>query len=139
MKPQFWLVKQEPDKYSWDNFIEDKHTIWDGVRNYQARNNLKAMRIGDTVLFYASVETKAVMGIAEVTKTAFPDKTADEEGWVAVELKAIKGLSRPVTLAQIKQEASLSTIALVRNSRLSVSSLTHEQYNRILALSKKNT
>jgi predicted RNA-binding protein with PUA-like domain len=139
MKPQFWLVKQEPDKYSWDNFIEDKHTIWDGVRNYQARNNLKAMRIGDTVLFYASVETKAVMGIAEVTKTAFPDKTADEEGWVAVELKAVKGLSKPVTLAQIKQEASLSTIALVRNSRLSVSSLTHKQYNLILALSKKTT
>ncbi len=134
MKPQTWLVKQEPDSYSWDDFVKDKRTVWDGVRNYQARNNLKAMQPGDSVLFYASVETKAVMGIAEVTKAAFPDKTAEEEGWVAVELKAIKGLPKPVTLAQIKQEASLSTIALVRNSRLSVSSLTKDQFNRIVQM-----
>ena len=136
MKPQYWLVKQEPDSYHWDDFMRDKRTSWEGVRNYQARNNLKAMQPGDQVLFYASGDLKSVMGIAEVTQAAYPDKTTQEEGWVAVELKALKPLNTPVTLAQIKQEASLSTIALVRNSRLSVSSLTKDQFNTIVKLGK---
>jgi predicted RNA-binding protein with PUA-like domain len=136
MKPQYWLVKQEPDSYHWDDFMRDKRTSWEGVRNYQARNNLKAMQPGDQVLFYASGDSKSVMGIAEVTQAAYPDKTTQEEGWVAVELKALKPLNTPVTLAQIKQEASLSTIALVRNSRLSVSSLTKDQFNTIVKLGK---
>jgi|APCry1669192010_1035390.scaffolds.fasta_scaffold00269_3 predicted RNA-binding protein with PUA-like domain len=136
MKPQYWLVKQEPDSYHWDDFMRDKRTSWEGVRNYQARNNLKAMQPGDQVLFYASGDSKSVMGIAEVTQAAYPDNTTQEEGWVAVELKALKPLNTPVTLAQIKQEASLSTIALVRNSRLSVSSLTKDQFNTIVKLGK---
>jgi predicted RNA-binding protein with PUA-like domain len=136
MKPQYWLVKQEPDSYHWDDFMRDKRTSWEGVRNYQARNNLKAMQPGDQILFYASGDSKSVMGIAEVTQAAYPDKTTQEEGWVAVELKALKPLNTPVTLAQIKQEASLSTIALVRNSRLSVSSLTKDQFNTIVKLGK---
>ena len=136
MKPQYWLVKQEPDSYHWDDFMRDKRTSWEGVRNYQARNNLKAMQPGDQVLFYASGDSKSVMGIAEVTQAAYPDNTTQEEGWVAVELKALKPLNTPVTLAQIKQEPSLSTIALVRNSRLSVSSLTKDQFNTIVKLGK---
>ena len=136
MKPQYWLVKQEPDSYHWDDFMRDKRTSWEGVRNYQARNNLKAMQPGDQVLFYASGDSKSVMGIAEVTQAAYPDNTTQEEGWVAVELKALKPLNTPVNLAQIKQEASLSTIALVRNSRLSVSSLTKDQFNTIVKLGK---
>jgi len=133
---QYWLVKSEPIKYSWEKFNKEGRTFWDGVRNYQARNNLKAMQPGDQVLFYASGDSKSVMGIAEVTQAAYPDKTTQEEGWVAVELKALKPLNTPVTLAQIKQEASLSTIALVRNSRLSVSSLTKDQFNTIVKLGK---
>jgi len=136
MKPQYWLVKQEPDSYHWNDFMRDKRTSWEGVRNYQARNNLKAMQLADQVLFYASGDSKSVMGIAEVTQAAYPDNTTQEEGWVAVELKALKPLNTPVTLAQIKQEASLSTIALVRNSRLSVSSLTKDQFNTIVKLGK---
>jgi predicted RNA-binding protein with PUA-like domain len=136
MKLQYWLVKQEPDSYHWNDFMRDKRTSWEGVRNYQARNNLKAMQLADQVLFYASGDSKSVMGIAEVTQVAYPDKTTQEEGWVAVELKALKPLATPVTLAQIKQEPSLSTIALVRNSRLSVSSLTKDQFNMIIKLGK---
>jgi predicted RNA-binding protein with PUA-like domain len=134
MKTQYWLVKQEPESYAWDAFVRDGKTDWDGVRNYQARNNLKAMQPGDKVLFYASGETKAVIGIAEVTLAAFPDKTADEPGWVAVELKAGKALANPVTLAQIKAEPALAQIALVRNSRLSVSPLARDEFERIVRM-----
>ena len=120
MKTQLWLVKQEPDSYPWAAFVRERGTTWTGVRNYQARNNLKAMSVGDSVFFYASGETKAVEGIAKVAKAAFPDPTADEPGWVAVELKPVRALKHPVTLARIKAEPSLAQIALVRNSRLSV-------------------
>ncbi len=134
MTTQYWLVKTEPEAYSWETFLKDKRTDWTGVRNYQARNHLKAMRTGDRVLFYASVTTKAVLGLAEVTKTAFPDTTADEAGWVAVELKAATTLPRPVSLAQIKAEPSLKEIALLRQSRLSVMPLSAAEFKKILAL-----
>jgi predicted RNA-binding protein with PUA-like domain len=129
-----WLVKQEPDSYPWEAFARDGRTAWEGVRNYQARNNLKGMQKGDPVLFYASGDSKAVIGIASVSRAAYPDPTADEPGWVAVELKAVKRLKREVTLAQIKAEGSLSGILLVRNSRLSVMPLPREAYERIVRM-----
>jgi len=134
MKSACWLVKQEPDSYSWDEFAKDGVTSWDGVRNYQARNNLKAMGKGDLVLFYASGESKAAVGIAKVAKTAYPDPTADEPGWVSVELKAVKALKRQVTLAQVKATPALSGIALVKNSRLSVMPLSGEAFEAIVAM-----
>ncbi len=131
---QHWLVKQEPESYSWTDFEREGSTRWEGVRNYQARNNLKAMKAGDRVLFYASGETKAVMGLAAVSRAAFPDATADEEGWVAVELEARRALARPVTLAEVKAAPELAGIALVRNSRLSVMPLGAAEFRRIVAL-----
>ena len=136
MTTQYWLVKTEPEAYSWETFVKDKRTDWTGVRNYQARNHLKAMKTGDRVFFYASVTTKAVLGLAEVTKTAFPDATAEEEGWVAVELKAVSALPKPVTLGQIKTEPSLKDIALLRQSRLSVMPLSAAEFKKITALGR---
>jgi predicted RNA-binding protein with PUA-like domain len=134
MTMQYWLVKSEPEAYAWSDLLRDRKTDWTGVRNYQARIHLNAMRKGDRVLFYESVTTKAVVGVAEVTKTAFPDRTADEPGWVAVELKPVAPLARPVTLAQIKTEPALAGIALLRQSRLSVMPLEPAAFNRIVAL-----
>lgn len=136
MTNQYWLVKQEPDAYAWETFVKDRRTTWEGVRNYQARNHLQAMRRGDRVLFYASVGPKEVQGIAEVTKTAFPDPTADDDAWVAVELKAVETLPRPVSLAAIKAEPALADIGLLRQSRLSVMPLTRAAYERILELGR---
>lgn len=134
MTTQYWLVKSEPDAYAWADLVRDRRTAWTGVRNSQARIHLRAMRRGDRVLYYESVTTKAVVGIAEVTKTAFPDTTADEPGWIAVELKAVEPLARPVTLAQIKAESSLADIALLRQSRLSVMPLPAAAYKQIVKL-----
>lgn len=134
MTTQYWMVKSEPEAYAWNDLVRDKRTDWTGVRNYQARIHLNAMRRGDRVLFYESVTTKAVVGIAEVTKTAFPDSTADEPGWVAVELKAIEPLATPVTLAQIKADTALADIPLLRQSRLSVMPLTATAFKRIVKL-----
>lgn len=134
MKAQQWLVKQEPDSYSWEDFARDGRTEWTGVRNYQARNNLKAMLPGDRVLFYASGKAKSVVGVAEVTKAAFPDPTAGEPGWVAVELKPVRALSRPVTLALIKAEHSLADILLIRHTRLSVMPLPTEAFEKIVSM-----
>jgi predicted RNA-binding protein with PUA-like domain len=134
MKPRHWLVKQEPEAYSWADFEREGRTAWEGVRNYQARNNLKGMRQGDPVLFYQSGDSKSVVGIAAVAKAAFDDKTADEPGWVAVELKAVRALAKPVTLATVKADPALATIALVRNSRLSVMPLSREDFERIVRL-----
>ncbi len=134
MTTQYWLVKSEPDAYAWNDLVRDRHTAWTGVRNYQARIHLNAMRPGDRVLFYESVTTKAVVGIAEVTKTAFPDTTADEPGWVAVELQAVEPLAKPVTLAQIKADTTLADIALLRQSRLSVMPLPAAAYKRLVKL-----
>lgn len=134
MTTQYWLVKSEPDAYAWNDLVRDRLTAWTGVRNYQARIHLNTMRPGDRVLFYESVTTKAVVGIAEVTKPAFPDTTADEPGWVAVELKAIEPFAKSVTLAQIKADTTLADIALLRQSRLSVMPLTAAAYKRLVKL-----
>jgi predicted RNA-binding protein with PUA-like domain len=134
MTTQYWLVKQEPEAYAWTDFVRDGKTDWTGVRNFQARNFLKAMQPSDSVLFYESVTTKAVVGIAEVTKAAFPDKTADEGDWVAVELKAGKPLKNPVTLEQIKVVPALKDIGLLRQSRLSVMPLKKTEFDRIVKL-----
>lgn len=128
---QHWLVKSEPEAYAWADLVRDGHTAWTGVRNYQARIHLNTMRPGDRVLFYESVTTKAVVGTCEITSAAFPDTTADEPGWVAVELKSVHALPHPVTLAQIKAEPSLANIALLRQSRLSVLPLTPAEFNLI--------
>lgn len=134
MTTQYWLVKSEPEAYAWTDLVRDRRTAWTGVRNYAARLNLNAMQRGDRVLFYESVTTKAVVGIAEVTKTAFPDDTADEPGWVAVELKAVEPLAQPVALAQIKTEPSLAEIPLLRQSRLSVMPLPAAAFKKIVQL-----
>ena len=134
MTMQYWLVKSEPEAYAWADLVRDHKTAWTGVRNYQARIHLNAMRPGDRVLFYESVTTKAVVGVAEVTKPAFPDATAEEPGWVAVEVKAVTALPKPVTLAQIKSEPALASIALLRQSRLSVMPLKAGDYARLLKL-----
>jgi predicted RNA-binding protein with PUA-like domain len=132
MKTQHWLVKQEPESYAWESFVREGETAWEGVRNYQARNNLKSMQPGDLVLFYASGEVKAVIGLAEVTRAAYPDRTADDPAWVAVDLKAGAALAKPVTLAEIKADPTLAKIALVRNSRLSVSPVSLQEFDRIV-------
>jgi predicted RNA-binding protein with PUA-like domain len=137
MTTQYWLMKSEPESYSWADLVRDRRTAWTGVRNYQARINLNGMKRGDLVMFYESVTTKAVVGLAEVTKTAFPDKTADEPGWVAVEIKARSPLPRPVTLAEIKAEPSLTKILLLRQSRMSVVPLQKAEYDKIVAMAGK--
>jgi predicted RNA-binding protein with PUA-like domain len=135
---KYWLVKSEPEAYAWETFLRDKKTAWTGVRNFAARNHLRAMRCGDRVLFYESVTTKAVVGFAEVTKEAFPDATAKEGDWSAVELKAQRVLAHPVTLEEIKAEKSLAQIELIRQGRLSVVPLTKAEYETILRLGATN-
>ena len=130
----YWLVKQEPDSYSFADFTKEKKTDWTGVRNYTARNNLKAMKKGDKVFYYHSGEGKEVVGLATVSKTYFPDPTASDGDWVAVELQAGKAIKSPVTLAAIKANPKLKDIALVRLSRLSVVPLTEDEFNEILRM-----
>jgi predicted RNA-binding protein with PUA-like domain len=134
MTTQYWLVKTEPDTYAWTDFVRDRRTAWTGVRNYAARIHLNSMRRRDCVLVYESVTTKAVVGVAEVSRTAFPDATADEPGWVAVELKAGRPLARPVTLAQIKVEPALAKMTLLRISRLSVQPVTQAEFEHIVKM-----
>jgi predicted RNA-binding protein with PUA-like domain len=126
-----WLVKSEPETYSWDDLVREGRTDWTGVRNYAARIHLKAMRVGDPVLFYHSGKSKCIVGLARVTKTAFPDPTADEEGWVAVVLAPVKPLSQPVTLAQVKADSALKDMALVRLGRLSVQPVRPGEFARV--------
>ena len=133
---QYWLVKSEPFKYSWDKFVEDGQTFWDGVRNYQARNNLRAMNKGDEVLFYHSNEGKEVVGVAKVVKEYYQDPTIDDERWVVVDLKPGKKLKKPVTLQQIKQDDRLQNMGLIRQSRLSVMPVTEDEFHMILAMGK---
>jgi predicted RNA-binding protein with PUA-like domain len=132
----YWLVKQEPEDYSWEQFVKDGGTAWTGVRNFQARKNLRAMRKGDVDLFYHSGTGKEVVGIARVGKEAYPDPTATEGDWSSVDLKPVKPLEMPVNLAQIKSDAPLKQMALVRQSRLSVMPVTSEQFTRLLKLAK---
>ena len=129
-----WLVKSEPFKYSWDDLVKDGSTYWDGVRNAQARNNLREMKIGDRVLYYHSNEGKEVVGIAKVTRRAYQDPTTDDERWVVVDLEPVKSLRQSVTLAQIKADPALQKIPLVTHSRLSVMPLERSAFERILRL-----
>ncbi len=130
----YWLVKSEPFKYSWEQFEKDKKTFWDGVRNYQARNNLKAMKKGDLVLFYHSNEGKEVVGIAKVMKEHYQDPTTDDSNWVVVDLSPHKKLKKPVGLDVIKTDNRLENISLVRQGRLSVMPLKKEEFDVILEL-----
>ena len=129
-----WLVKSEPESYSWDTFVKDKRAAWTGVRNYQARNNLRAMKRGDHVLFYHSVSEKQVVGVARVDKEAYPDPTAKEGDWSCVDLVPLQRFTKPVTLEQIKNDKTLTGMPLVKNSRISVTPLSEVQFQRILAL-----
>lgn len=134
MARRYWLVKQEPTTYSFDQLVADGRTMWDGVRNFQARNNLQAMRAGDRVLFYHSVVGTAVVGVCEVVREAYPDPTAKEPQWVAVDLAPVQALRRPVTLEQIKAERTLRDIPLVRQARLSVMPLEKAAFDAIVKL-----
>lgn len=131
---KYWMVKTEPSSYSWEDFSKKGEDVWDGVRNYQARNFLKEMQQGDPVLFYHSGKDKAVVGVAEVSAAAFPDDK--DEAWVAVNLKAKQALRNPVTLEAIKAEDGLSEMLMLRQSRLSVMSVAEDEFNLILNLSK---
>ncbi|MBX3294624.1 MAG: EVE domain-containing protein [Acidobacteria bacterium] len=132
----YWMVKQEPDSYSWDDFVNDGKTDWTGVRNYQARNNLRDMKVGDKVLFYHSNIGKEVVGIAKVTKAAFPDPTADDDKWVAVELSPVKPLKKPVGLGQMKENLALRDLKLIRQSQLSVMPVTKDEFDEILSMAR---
>lgn len=131
---KFWLVKQEPEAYSFNDLVSDGKTDWTGVRNFQARNNLQEMKKGDKVLFYHSVSEKSVVGLAMVSKTAFTDPT--DEKWFAVEIAFDKKFKKPVTLGQIKANKSLANIGLIKQSRLSVMPLTEDEYQEIISMSK---
>jgi len=130
----YWLVKSEPLVYSWDKFVKDKQTFWSGVRNYSARINLRAMQKEDKVLYYHSNEGVEIIGIAKVIKESYQDPTTDDERWVAIDLKPIRKLKKPVTLAQVKADKRLENMALVRLSRLSVQPVTDEEWNVVMEL-----
>src|SRR5713101_3753236 len=137
-KNSYWMVKQEPETYSWTDFVNDGRTDWSGVRNYQARNNLREMKNGDRVLFYHSGKDKAVVGLAEVVKSAYKDPTADDPQWVAVDLKPIKEFATPVLLAAIRYDKRLSQLPLIRQSQLSVMPLTKDEFDVIVAMGAGN-
>lgn len=130
----YWLIKSEPFKYSWENFEKDKQTFWDGVRNYAARLNLRAMKKGDLAFFYHSNEGTEIVGIAKIVKEAYPDPTTDDERWVAVDVAAHRKLKKPVTLAQIKDDPRLAQMALVRLGRLSVQPVTDEEWEIVMKM-----
>jgi predicted RNA-binding protein with PUA-like domain len=130
-----WLVKSEPFKYSWDQFVKDKKAVWDGVRNYAARNNLRAMKKGDLVFFYHSNEGLEIVGIAKVVKEHYQDPTTTDEAWSVVEIAPFKALKKPVTLETIKKDKKLTSMQIIKLSRLSVSAVTADEFNHILDLS----
>ncbi len=134
-----WLVKSEPFAYSWDDFVAAGKSIWDGVRNYQARNNLQAMKIGDLVLFYHSNQGMCVVGMAQVSREAYPDPTANDPRWVVVEMLPVQAFERPVSLKQIKADNRLSDIALIKQSRLSVMPIKAAEFDIILNLGNDET
>jgi predicted RNA-binding protein with PUA-like domain len=134
MNPQYWLVKQEPEAYSWADLVNDGKTQWTGVRNYQARNHLRSMKNKDFVLFYHSVSDKKIVGIAKIVKEAYPDPTATEGDWVCVDIAPFKPLKNPVTLETIKSIPALSQIGLIRQSRLSVMPLSPEEFSTLCHL-----
>jgi predicted RNA-binding protein with PUA-like domain len=130
----YWLVKSEPEAYAWAQFVKDGRTAWTGVRNFQARNNLRAMKVGDSVLFYHSGGSKEIVGTARVAKAAHPDPTAEVGDWVCVDLAPVKALVKPVTLVAIKSGGQFKEMALMKNTRLSVQPVTEKQFNRVLEL-----
>lgn len=130
----YWLIKSEPFKYSWDQLIQDKRTFWDGVRNYGARNNLRAMKKGDLAFFYHSNEGVEIVGIVQIVKESYPDPTADDPNWVVVDVKPHQKLKKPVTLAAVKAEKKLANMALVRLGRLSVQPVTPEEWEFVLKM-----
>ena len=133
----YWLVKSEPEAYSWAQFEKDGKAAWTGVRNFQARNTLRAMKKGDLVCFYHSVTGKQVVGLARVTKEFYPDATAEEGDWSCVDLQPVKPLPKPVTLETIKTDMLLKEMPLVKQSRLSVTPMTKAQFDRVLELGEK--
>ena len=133
----YWLVKSEPFKYSWDQFVADKQTVWEGVRNYAARIHLRAMKKGDKVLFYHSNEGTNIVGIAKVVRIAYPDPTAVDDTWVAVDLAPLKKLKMPVSLAQVKADKRLVNMALIRLSRLSVQPVTGDEWKMIMEMANE--
>ncbi len=134
MTKQYWLVKSEPETYAWDNLVKDGGTAWTGVRNYQARNNLRAMRKGDSVLYYHSLTGKEIVGLARVEREAYADPTADEGDWSCLDLAPVKPLKAPVTLEAIKADKVLKDMVLLKNSRLSVQPVKEAEFQRLLAL-----
>ncbi len=130
----YWLLKTEPSTFSWDDLAKDKKAVWDGVRNYQARNNLKAMKKGDLVFIYHSMDDKAAIGIAEITREFYPDPK--DQDWVAVDIKPVKKLKKSVELGAIKNDKRLATMVLVKNSRLSVQPVKKEEFDWIVGLSE---
>jgi len=132
----FWLIKSEPFKYSWDQFVKDKQTFWDGVRNYQARNNLRAMKKGDLALWYHSNEGLEIVGIAKVVTEAYQDPTTEDTAWVVVDFKPVKKLKKPVSLATVKADKRLANMALVKAQRLSVQPVTEAEWEIIMELSE---
>ena len=132
----FWLIKSEPFKYSWDQFVKEKQTFWDGVRNYQARNNLRAMKKGDLALWYHSNEGLEIVGIAKVVTEAYQDPTTEETAWVVVDFKPVKKLKKPVSLATVKADKRLANMALVKAQRLSVQPVTEAEWEIIMELSE---
>ena len=130
----YWLIKSEPNTYSWDDFVKLGRDHWDGVRNYQARNNMKEMKVGDLALFYHSVNEKSVVGIAEVVREFYPDPTTDDDRWVVVDLVPKEKLKKPVTLGQIKTDERLSEMVLVNNSRLSVQPVRKEEFDIVMGM-----
>jgi predicted RNA-binding protein with PUA-like domain len=130
----YWLVKSEPFKYSWDQLVKDKNSVWDGVRNYAARNNLQGMKKGDLVLFYHSNEGVEIVGIAKVSKEAYPDPTTDATAWVVVELKPVKKLKKPVSLEILKKDERLANMDLVRLGRLSVQTVKQDEWDIVMDL-----
>ena len=134
---KYWLTKSEPYKYSWENMLKDKVTYWDGVRNYQARNNLKAMKKGDQVFFYHSNEGKEIVGVTEVLREHYQDPTTDDDRWVVVDLKVKKSLKRSISLAEIKKDPILSKMSLIKQSRLSVLEIEKKHFDRIIKKSNE--
>jgi len=136
MAKHYWLVKQEPEAYSWWTFLKEGNTAWTGVRNFQARNNLRMMKKGEFVCFYHSVSEKQVVGLARVDRESYPDPTDKEGDWSAVDLAPVKSLAKPVSLDRMKADKILKQIPLLKQSRLSVAPLTEEQFRRLLALAE---
>ena len=132
----YWLMKSEPGTYSWDDLKKDKRTYWDGVRNFQARNNMKEMKVGDLAFFYHSVNDKNIVGVARIVKEHYPDPTTDDDRWVVVDIEPEFDMDRPVHLSEIKGDDRLNQMVLVRNSRLSVQPVRKEEFDIIVGMGK---